>query len=146
MEIGQKRFFWCENIMRIGITGTAKGATQAQKEFLEEFFQLNPPEELHHGDCIGVDAEAHDICRRVSPSTKIIVHPPLDPKARAFKQGDIVLPEKYYLDRNHDIVDQVDFMIACPKTSKEELRSGTWATVRYARRAKRPIHICWPEM
>ena len=34
---------------------------------------------------------------------------------------------------------------ATPGGFKEELRSGTWACVRYARKADRPVHIVWPD-
>jgi len=48
------------------------------------------------------------------------------------------------LTRNHDIVDCTELLIACPKSMKEELRSGTWATVRYARKLERPVIIIYP--
>ena len=51
--------------------------------------------------------------------------------------------EKRYLERNRDIVDACDILIACPRTLKEELRSGTWATVRYARKVGKPVAILW---
>ena len=43
------------------------------------------------------------------------------------------------LVRNRNIVRAVDIMIAAPATDKEELRSGTWATVRYCRQARKPV-------
>ena len=48
------------------------------------------------------------------------------------------------LDRNRDIVDACDVLIATPKDFVEELRSGTWATVRYARKQRKPLVIVWP--
>jgi outer membrane protein insertion porin family len=48
------------------------------------------------------------------------------------------------LDRNRAIVDSCDVLIACPK-GPEEQRSGTWATVRYARKQKKRIVIIWPD-
>ncbi len=45
-----------------------------------------------------------------------------------------VLESKPYLERNRDIVDASEVLIACPSTREEVMRSGTWATVRYARK------------
>lgn len=46
---------------------------------------------------------------------------------------------------DHDIVDATAVLVACPKEEEgEELRSGTWATVRYARRRHRPVYVVRP--
>jgi hypothetical protein len=61
------------------------------------------------------------------------VHPPTDDRKRAFCTGNGADWEpKPYLERNHDIVDETTILIACPN-GEERMRSGTWATVRYAR-------------
>jgi hypothetical protein len=52
---------------------------------------------------------------------------------------------KPYLVRNHDMVDQSEFLIGTPGEEQEVLRSGTWATIRYARKLKRPILIILPK-
>jgi hypothetical protein len=31
--------------------------------------------------------------------------------------------------------------VACPRTDQEQRRSGTWATVRYARKVGKPVLI-----
>lgn len=117
----------------IGFTGTRSGLTDKQKETL--LIELKKLQEagyrkFHHGDCIGADAEAHDIAE--SLGYDIIIHPPINPTARAFKKGKITLENKDYLIRNHDIVDQTSYLLVCPKEDNEQLRSGTWATYRYA--------------
>jgi len=48
------------------------------------------------------------------------------------------------LVRNRDIVDATDMLIAAPATRKEVLRSGTWATIRYAKKMKKWIYIIYP--
>lgn len=45
------------------------------------------------------------------------------------------------LSRNRAIVGRVDEMVAAPESDVEVLRSGTWATVRYSRRAGRPVAV-----
>lgn len=119
--------------MKIGFTGTSKGMNDLQKRNFVEFIDRIPITEFHHGDCIGADVQAHNIIQERCDA-KIIVHPPSNPKKRAYaKCPDFVCGSKGYIKRNHDIVDVCDYLIACPK-GKEILRSGTWATIRYAKK------------
>ncbi|HET8688494.1 MAG TPA: hypothetical protein VFM18_17925 [Methanosarcina sp.] len=100
--------------------------------------------EFHHGCCIGADSEAHHIA--VVNRCHLVFHPPINQsKANLSLICDEERPAKEYLDRNHDIVNETDWMIACPKSQTEELRSGTWATVRYARKQKKQIVIIYPD-
>jgi hypothetical protein len=48
------------------------------------------------------------------------------------------------LARDLLIVKSCDRLLACPGTMTEIIRSGTWATVRMARKAGRPITIVLP--
>ena len=96
--------------MRIGFTGTKIGMTPEQKQVLKRVFyaaaQQHSELELHHGDCVGADSEAHDIYQKQA-NENIVIHPPLDDKARAWcltSLENLRLP-KPYLARNHDIVD-----------------------------------------
>ncbi len=43
------------------------------------------------------------------------------------------------LDRNLRLVAECDVLVAAPLTDAEVRRSGTWATVRYARRRGVPV-------
>lgn len=128
--------------MKIGFTGTQVGMTERQKLALREKLMLPNVEEFHHGCCIGADEEAHAIARSIG--IHIVGHPPDNTKKMAVLDCDEVRPPKAYLDRNHDIVDEVDFMLGAPKSLAEELYSGTWATIRYSRKVKRPGVILWP--
>jgi nucleoside 2-deoxyribosyltransferase len=133
---------WSFVKMKVGFTGTRKGMTLEQQEtFAQEFIKLNPTE-LHHGDAIGADEQAHNIAKF---RTKIVIHPPLNPSKRAYKRGDVHLEPKPYLERNRDIVDSTDILIACPKEFSEILKSGTWACTRYARSRSKPVLIIWPD-
>lgn len=120
--------------MSIGFTGTGHGMTDYQRLAFAEAIRLIQPVEFHHGDCVGADAEAHEIVRRVAPACVIVIHPPAIKAKRAFCHGDKVLDPEDYLVRNHRVVDAVNSLIATPQTIDEVLRSGTWATVRYARK------------
>jgi hypothetical protein len=123
--------------VKIGFTGTQVGMSDRQKQILQDMLAYFRPLEFHHGDCIGADAEAHDIVASIG--LKIVIHPPLNGSKRAFKTADVVLEAKDYLQRNHDIVDATEVLIVAPKTDQEELRSGTWATYRYGVRTGKNV-------
>lgn len=122
--------------MKVGFSGTRKGMSQYQKDQLRYILMhtQDPISEFHHGDCIGADADAHEIVRTTLPDAIIVIHPPSDSGKRAKCAGDRLVPEKPYLERNHNIVDATDIMIFAPAGNKEELRSGTWSTFRYAKK------------
>jgi hypothetical protein len=130
-----------EGMKHIGFTGTQVGLTPNQKGELANIFEdLYKEDEdlwLHHGLCIGADAKAHYLFKKYAPKGKIIGHPPLNKsKVYPFDITDFedIFSPKAYLMRNQDIVNCVTLLIVCPKTNKEELRSGTWATYRYAKK------------
>ena len=130
--------------MKMGFTGTQAGMTNRQRSRFAQLLDQSV-EEFHHGDCIGADEEAHKLTRLTIPDTKIVIHPPSNTSKQAFCASDEIRAPKPYLDRNHDIVDETDELIATPKGFEEELRSGTWATVRYARRKNKKVTIIWPD-
>lgn len=131
-------------VIQCGITGTQQGCTPEQHASLTKLLIELRPGYLHHGDCIGVDAQADAICGELE--IKTIIHPPDDPKKRAYCIDYFDLwPERPYLDRNRDIVFESDLLIAVPKTNFEEQRSGTWATVRQARKHETPIIFIDPD-
>ena len=129
--------------MNTGFTGTQNGMTPQQKETVEKLLKEWKASEFHHGDCIGADANAHDIAK--SLGVPIHIHPPTCEVKRAFCEGAFkVYPAKDYLERNHDIVDASDSMIATPKEESEQLRSGTWATIRYTRKCLKKLALVLP--
>lgn len=46
-----------------------------------------------------------------------------------------------YLARNERLIEHADVLVAFPYSISEELRSGTWATVRRARKKRIPVLI-----
>lgn len=132
--------------MILGVTGTSGPTTTEQISWLWQGLQGSlkhePVVSLHHGDCIGVDDIAHSFAEWMH--IPVVIHPPDNDKKRAFCQSEDVREPKPYLDRNHDIVDECEFLLAVP-AGPEILRSGTWATVRYARKVGRPGMICYPD-
>jgi len=129
--------------MKIGFTGTQRGMTEGQKGQVHELLNLASVHEFHHGDCIGADEEAHRIAKDLGIWT--VAHPPADPKKRAYTDADEIRESKPYLKRNRDIVDETERLMATPRTRVEQRRSsGTWATVRYARKQEKIGWIIYP--
>ena len=132
----------------VGFTGTRFGMTDHQRHLLT--MKLSAIKARHgvvvfrHGDCLGADAEAHEIALDLGFS--ITIHPPIKAHLRAYcaAPGAVILRPKAYLERDMDIVDGSSCLIATPKTVMEERRSGTWATIRYARRSGKPVTLLHP--
>lgn len=126
--------------MKIGFTGTQIGMSQNQKEQMVLELQKFELTEFHHGDCIGADSDAHNIVRTFFPNCKIIIHPPVVSEKRAWCEGDVTKEKFPYLTRNKHIVDDAELLIGAPSSNFEELRSGTWSTIRYARKMSK-LHV-----
>jgi hypothetical protein len=134
--------------MKIGFTGNRKGFTHAQSKAIDKVFNslsAQTIEEAHHGDCIGSDTDFHFFVRDRYNNAKIVVHPPVNSSMRAFCHGDVIREQKDYLVRNKDIVKESDLIIATPGEKGEKLRSGTWSTIRDAKRNNKPIIIVFPD-
>lgn len=131
--------------MIIGFTGTRIGMSWQQSRRVAMQLHALAFDEFHHGDCVGADMQAHEWVVNMG-IPRIVIHPPTDPKHRAFCTGEtvILLAEAPYISRNEHIVESSDIMIAAP-SGTEVLRSGTWATIRYARWARRTIYIAYPD-
>lgn len=130
--------------MKIGFTGTQQGMTGLQRVTVLYLFGTHTIDTLHHGDCVGADQQAHRMALEMH--ARVVVHPPDDHRKRGWAKGaHETRPPLGYLDRNRRIVENCDLLIATPATDREVLRSGTWATVRYARRCKRPVYVVRPD-
>jgi hypothetical protein len=97
---------------------------------------------MHNGDCVGADEYAARYWSALGK--KLWLHPPTVRTFRANLQGAIEAEPKPYLRRNMDIVLAAEIIIACPNTENEVLRSGTWATIRYAADAGRQLFTIYP--
>jgi len=132
--------------MKVGFTGTQDGISSAQSAALDDVLvEMHPIAEFHHGDCVGADAEACDKVASHYGHEHLICHPPTNSRKQAYVKSGQERPKKEYLVRNHDIVDETTILIGCPKESEEVLRSGTWATIRYAKKLNRMVIIVFPD-
>lgn len=113
----------------VGFTGTRKGMTTTQRAAVREALERaarGGATVFHHGGAVGADTEAAAIAIQLGMLP--VLHPAGDDP----------------LKRNREIVAAVDALVAAPAQAREILRSGTWATVRYARAAGIPVQIVAP--
>ena len=92
---------------------------------------------------MGVDEQAYDIARALGRA--VVIHPASLPNQRAFKSAQDIRQPKPPLVRNKVIVRETGLLIAAPAQAIEQHRSGTWSTVRYARKMGRAICIIRPD-
>lgn len=132
-----------QKTQRVGFTGTRHGMTEIQHDAIRAClaFAFMPGAEFHHGDCGGADEQA--AYAALSLGYKVIAHP--GPYGKGCKWNDVVLPRKPFLDRNQDIVDAVNELYAAPAEAAEQVRSGTWATIRRARKRGIFAYIVAPD-
>lgn len=135
--------------MKRGFTGTRDGMTEPQLAavILLCTVKFENTGEFHHGACVGADSQLHNLVVE-NHSARIVIHPPTDTRyANVFEESERVeiLPPKPYLQRNADIVDATDELIATPKEFEEQIRGGTWWTVRYARKQGKKVWLVLPD-
>lgn len=85
---------------------------------------------IYHRLCI--PAAPHNDSLAPGPRASRII---IDYAPKGFSHSDS------YMNRNERLVRHADILLAFPETDAEELRSGTWATIRRARRAGVGVEI-----
>lgn len=133
--------------MILGFTGTRHGMTERQRFAVSEFLFEQRPTETHSGDCKGADSQFLDaalLCNGNFPP-KTHGHPCDIEKWRANRRYDVLNRPKPPLARNLDIVDASEHLLAAPNEMRPTPKSGTWATVRMAHRAKKDVTIIYPD-
>lgn len=122
--------------MTVSFTGTRKGMSQSQERQLHyllsilaaavSYDQTLGSLSFRHGGAKGADLQADAIAEQWIPRKYIRAFPPPPGESPLIRdKRDIAMP--------------CHLLIAAPHTDTEELRSGTWATVRYARAAGKPV-------
>lgn len=103
---------------------------------------LTHPAALITGGARGVDTVAALAARDFHPGVEQrIIYPDgrWNEDLREQVPGATFYPGGSYMERNDALVEHADLLIAFPRTEHEVLRSGTWATVRRAR--KRGVEV-----
>lgn len=119
--------------LHVGFTGTRFGMTTEQFRAVRRLIPTGPFT-AHHGDCVGADAEFHEICTGLAT---IEVHPGPISDLSAGCPGHVRHDPRSHMVRNAAIVAASQVMIAAPPQDDPQSRGGTWATIGMARRALR---------
>lgn len=131
--------------MVIGFTGTrdiSKVSVERQTQLASQIEDIWADNSFKivaiHGGAIGADTLFHELCMDIN----IPIH-----CRPAYVETDLYGCDVEYIPepplvRNKKIVDDCDILIALPiDPDVEEARSGTWATIRYARKSNKQIII-----
>jgi hypothetical protein len=129
-------------LTNVGITASRDGLSTQQcdvldtllKRLRESFGALL----FHHGCCVGGDEIGAQFAKKLG--YLVVGHPPDKDKLRSRVECDYLMSPLPYLKRDTRIVEWSDFMIGLPKIPECD-RSGTWFTIREARRLKRPLVV-----
>lgn len=96
------------------------------------------------GGAFGIDSFTANYAARYHPGAEHFLYFPLgkwfntDLLDRTHWKDKIAISGGY-MKRNDVLVAACDILLAFPRTKSEELRSGTWATVRRARKEGKPV-------
>lgn len=131
--------------MNVGFTGTRRGMTAEQHESVTALLErlLGERGSFHHGDCVGADDQAAETAKQLG--FVVYAHPASD-VAKEYvahswvRLGTVRNLAAPALQRNRNIVDACDVLVAAPG-SMARLRSGTWATIRYAQKVGRRVIV-----
>jgi hypothetical protein len=129
----------------LGFTGTRSSLTPYQVERMHRIIGHPRVKVLHHGDCVGADAFAHHLA--LIYGKEIVLHPPTNPKYRAWCMGIDCewWPERDYKVRDRDIVRCCNLLLGVPKGPEVQRGSGTWYTIRHARHKGKKIRRLMPD-
>jgi hypothetical protein len=124
--------------VHVGFTGSREGATDEQTTFVEAVLRrlFQPDARFHFGDCVGQDFNAFVLADAIGYHT--VAHPGDKNQHRAYAQANEVRAVTSNQTRNMALVDESQIIVAVPRFD-EELRSGTWSTIRYARASKKVV-------
>lgn len=137
--------------IEIGFTGSQRGLAERQNARLFSIVQKLKENEMigriRHGGCKGGDTSFHLM---IPPqyTNKILIHPGDVNQFEFWNNLDgsfKVFEPRPYLERNKDIVNPSKLMLVCPDGYIEKVRSGTWATYRYAKKQGKKIIIIYPD-
>lgn len=140
--------------MEIGFTGSRHGMQKAACAKIQALFMIywaiwpaGGDNTLHHGDCVGSDEQAFNIAKFLGFAS--IAYPASDVRNRwlASTASDIIRDAAPALERNKTIVSDSDILIAAVhgfNPGRMQERSGTWATIRYAKKEGLPIWLVDP--
>lgn len=133
--------------MIVAFTGTRFALTLKQTRALKSLLDqlgLNEQDTVLHGCCTGADTEFHKMCRE--KKVRIIGYPAYTEQEKLADECDSRHGISYDpLVRNRQMVNGADLVIGAPNTMKDQIRSGTWMTLRHCKKRRKNHHIVYPD-
>lgn len=135
--------------MRVGVTGTRNGMTEAQKVAFTKTIQSFDPVWFGHGDCVGVDDQAATIVHGLFGDDCVIARfPPMGDDSDPLRANNPHFHEEHvkqnHFARNRSIVDASELVIVIPMQYTPQGQGGTWYTYDYARKKRKKVWVIWP--
>lgn len=131
--------------LQLAISGTRYQIPSWQAEGAIALMERLRPSAVHHGCCTGADEVLGLAACEFGSAPTIVGHPAKGVPFwfRSTKVPcDFLQPELPPLERNKVMVAACHVLIACPSTSDPNARSGTWATIRAAKKLLgRSMHL-----
>lgn len=137
--------------MTVGFTGTSRVVPLAQREALAQLLLELAPKHIDcaHGGCVGADDVFDELVVKHTHWHRWIYPSDIgNMRSNAWMQRESWRATPWEprapLVRNHLVVERATMLVACPR-GPEMRRSGTWSTVRLARKRGLPVTIVWPD-
>jgi len=132
--------------MIISFTGTASGMNATQMTNVINLINKQKPKitKCVHGDCVGADTDFHNIVTKLGLGDLIEIHPCTIHNKRGYNHAPKVYDAIGPLDRNKIMVQRAHLVVGTPGTDTEIIRSGTWHSIRYAKKLGRPLLVLYP--
>jgi hypothetical protein len=132
--------------MKISVTATRIGLTTKQSKAAVMLLRKLKPDILIHGAANGGDSELHDLAKLMGINVE--VYPAVGVASNVnnlhYVDGDVIHFPAAPLVRNKTMIDAASITLAFPGEMYEVLRSGTWASIRYARSKGTTLYIIYP--
>lgn len=134
-------------MIKYSVTGTTECRTDEHWDIIDNAIKcLTHVHTFNTGGALGVDSVAARLAAKRHPQAFHVLYYP-----ETLFWNKPLLQESFwwhtwavagsYMDRNDVLVLNCNILLAFPQTAAEVQRSGTWATVRRARKAKKPIWV-----
>jgi hypothetical protein len=129
--------------MRYSVTGTTELDVSGMIIVHLAIEQLDDISEFTTGGAFGIDTFAASFAYELARSNNEILLRGCFPMNKKYNYENLGFIDQYegvpgdYMDRNNRLVWHADCLLAFPKTGTEEVRSGTWATIRRARNPRK---------
>jgi len=146
--------------MKVGFVGNQKEMSKQQKDTLirimKKLKHTYQNIDLHMGSAPGSDAEAFAIVVENGLVSRLFFYPSSNPDENAFdiedprdlEKKEIKLlrqNERTIFERNRNIVDTCDMIIAVPRETLEKRESETWMAIRYSKIQKKRLFTLYPD-